>query len=139
MGSEATPGPAAWPEVVLLIVDDDLYARTMIAKQAQRIGIGKVVEADNGRTGLAAAEANRPHLVLCDLNMPEMDGAQFLAALRGHADPGLRAVPVIIVSAEASLPEGAIEAGAAPDGYMKKPVVFAALKSELARRFGIQG
>ena len=73
----------------------------------------------NGAQALAAIRRTLPDLVLTDVMMPEMDGSQLLAAIRG--DPALRTVPVVMLSARAgeeSRSEG-LEAGA--DDYLVKP------------------
>jgi signal transduction histidine kinase len=73
----------------------------------------------DGRAALTAARARRPDLVLADVMMPELDGFGLLRALR--ADPGMRTLPVILLSARAgeeSCVEG-LEAGA--DAYLVKP------------------
>ncbi|MDH3459353.1 MAG: response regulator, partial [Gemmatimonadota bacterium] len=57
-----------------------------------------VTEAANGRIALAELERNRPGLVLLDLVMPEMDGFEFLEAMREHT--ACAAVPVIVVTAK---------------------------------------
>ena len=88
--------------------------------------VGRVLEpryevelAENGVQALAAIRRARPDLLLADVMMPEMDGFQLLAALRG--DVSLRTLPVVMLSARAgeeSRSEG-IEAGA--DDYLVKP------------------
>jgi signal transduction histidine kinase len=73
----------------------------------------------DGQAALTAARACRPDLVLADVMMPELDGFGLLRALR--ADPGMRTLPVILLSARAgeeSCVEG-LEAGA--DAYLVKP------------------
>jgi CheY-like chemotaxis protein len=57
-----------------------------------------VVEAENGRVALERLEASAPSLVLLDLMMPEMDGFQFLEALRAQA--AWRSIPVVVVTAK---------------------------------------
>jgi CheY-like chemotaxis protein len=80
----------------------------------------KVLLAVNGQAGLALARQALPALILCDLQMPVLDGYQTLAALR--ADPNTAAIPVVAVTAF-SMPndrERVITAGF--DGYLSKPI-----------------
>ena len=58
----------------------------------------KVAEAENGRQGLTQLESSRPSLVLLDLMMPEMDGFEFLDALRSRAADGIP--PVVVITAK---------------------------------------
>ena len=80
----------------VLIVEDDEITR----QQWRRMLIGEscdVTEAENGRVALERLAQARPALVLLDLIMPEMDGFEFLVELRKK--PGLKAVPVVVVTA----------------------------------------
>jgi signal transduction histidine kinase/CheY-like chemotaxis protein len=80
----------------VLIVEDDETTRQMMRRML--VGEGwQVAEAENGRAALAAIEDAVPALILLDLMMPEMDGFEFLAALREV--PQHRDVPVVVVTA----------------------------------------
>ena len=81
----------------LLIVDDDPTTRELLHRTFSRDG-WQIVEAENGAVALEIARAQLPGLTLLDLMMPEMDGFEFLEALRKL--PGGDAVPVIIVTAK---------------------------------------
>jgi two-component system, chemotaxis family, chemotaxis protein CheY len=87
---EGTPGR-------VLIVDDDPATRLLCSINLQREGL-VVLEAADGRHGLAQARSERPDLVLTDVSMPRLDGFQLAEALRGHADT--REIPVIFLSGE---------------------------------------
>lgn len=85
----------------VLIADDSATMRGIIHRclQMGRIPLGKVFEAADGREALQIIAGNWVDLILTDINMPNMDGAQLLAAL--EEDPVLSSIPVIVVSAEA--------------------------------------
>ncbi|MDA2915934.1 response regulator [Nitrospinae bacterium AH_259_B05_G02_I21] len=80
-----------------------------------------VAEARDGQEGLEKARAVRPHLILLDLALPKMDGWE--VARRLKADPALKAIPIIALTAYAM--EGdearALEAGC--DAYVAKPIL----------------
>jgi HD-like signal output (HDOD) protein/CheY-like chemotaxis protein len=82
----------------ILIVDDTAIVRDPLAASLRLAGYETDVAA-NGREGLQRARAARPDLILLDTAMPEMDGLQVVMALR--ADPNLRQVPIILLSASA--------------------------------------
>ena len=111
-----TPGTAA-AAVPILVVDDNADLRDYIVNL---LGQHYAVEtAVDGLAALEAARLRKPALVLSDVMMPRLDGFGLLRALR--ADPVLRDVPVILLSARAgeeSTIEG-LEAGA--DDYLVKP------------------
>ncbi len=82
----------------VLVVDDDVDTvetmRDILEEEGHRVFCAR-----NGRDGLAVALRETPDLVLLDLNMPEMDGREFLAAARG--EPRLRDVVVVVLSGAA--------------------------------------
>jgi signal transduction histidine kinase/DNA-binding response OmpR family regulator len=115
LSDEPTPTPARRAHV--LVADDNAdmrdYVRRLLGQRYEVEVVG------DGQAALAAAERRRPDLVVSDVMMPRLDGFGLLAAIREK--PGLREVPVVLLSArageEARL-EG-LEAGA--DDYLAKP------------------
>jgi signal transduction histidine kinase/DNA-binding response OmpR family regulator len=81
----------------VLVVDDDAGVRQLLRRMLESEGY-TVAEAENGRVALARLEEVSPSLVLLDLMMPEMDGFEFVAALRGHARWG--ALPIVVITAK---------------------------------------
>ncbi|MCH2155913.1 MAG: response regulator [Opitutales bacterium] len=82
----------------VLTVDDSKAVR-MIVKKAFKTFDVNIVEAANGVEGLAAAAKEKPDLILLDVTMPVMDGVEMLTKLK--ADPDLKGIPVIMLTAEA--------------------------------------
>lgn len=103
----------------ILVIEDNLASRELATYLLSKRGHA-VDSAENGAQGLAMAERARPDLILCDLQMPEMDGYAFIARLRAHAQ--LAKVPVLTVTAF-SMPGDESKAIAAGfDGYLSKPI-----------------
>jgi EAL domain-containing protein (putative c-di-GMP-specific phosphodiesterase class I)/FixJ family two-component response regulator len=118
----------------VLIVDDEAFIRTLLRNSLMRLGAGEIREADNGKAGLAELQAFAPDLVLCDLNMPGMDGIEFLRLLAASA-PDL---PTLIVSGEDKRTlDGALRLakgyGLASVGVLAKPVEPERLAQAVAR------
>jgi signal transduction histidine kinase/DNA-binding response OmpR family regulator len=80
----------------VLLIEDDETTRTMMRRILDSYG-WQVFEADNGRSALDVIDEAAPNLILLDLMMPEMDGFEFLEALR-H-DPNHHGVAVVVVTA----------------------------------------
>jgi CheY-like chemotaxis protein len=100
----------------ILVADDDPSVRRLIELVLRKGGY-RLTLVTNGVRALAEIEAGPPNLVVCDLNMPEMDGFQLLTALK--ANPRLAHIPVIVVTAagqQADLEE-ALRLGAAQCVY----------------------
>ena len=88
----------------VLVVDDNRMMRGMVSRAVGMSGlsIGKLLEAADGAQALAVMRSEWTDLVLLDINMPVMDGEEFLSQVR--ADPALHATMVIVVSTESSQP-----------------------------------
>ena len=83
--------------IKILSVDDSRTIRLIVAK-AFRPYDCQICEATNGEEGLAAAAREKPDLIFLDVTMPVMDGVNMLAKLK--EDPDLKAIPVIMLTAE---------------------------------------
>jgi signal transduction histidine kinase/CheY-like chemotaxis protein len=112
----------------VLVVDDNAdvraYVRSILAPTYQ------VLEAGDGREGLATARAALPDLIVADVMMPEMDGLALGRALKG--DPMTDGIPVVLLTARAA-PEDQVagfETGA--DAYLVKPFEPAVLEAQVA-------
>ena len=118
---------AAAKPTILLIEDNELN-RDMLRRRLERRGY-VVAEAVDGLTGLAAARASPPDLVLMDLRLPDVDGREVTRRLR--SDPVTARVPVIALTAHAMEGdrEAALEAGC--DDYDTKPVDLARLVGKI--------
>ena len=80
----------------LLLVDDDEDTRARMAEAVARDG-WTVTEAEHGRAALARLVERRADVIVLDLMMPEMDGFEFVAELRGR--PEWRDIPIVVVTA----------------------------------------
>lgn len=120
----------------VLVVEDDADARSVLRHVLEKEG-WTVAEAGNGREGLAEVAASRPALVLLDLLMPEMDGFEFLEALRG--DPITSSVPVVVITGKTLTAEdrrrlnGGVERVLEKGGWDAAAVV-AQVRTVVARR-----
>ena len=105
----------------ILIVDDSVALRKILQRVIRNAGIdvGQIQEAGDGRAALECLETFKPDLVLSDINMPTMDGLEFLKKLRGCAN--WKDLPVIMISTEASRERvmESIELGAR--NFIRKP------------------
>lgn len=103
----------------ILIVDDSKAMRMIIQRTMKECEIGSysVVEACDGKDGLAKADEHNPDVILSDWNMPEMNGLEFLKALRESGNN----VPFGFITTECTddVREAAKEAGAL--FFMTKP------------------
>lgn len=84
----------------ILIVDDSATTRAMIKRTLvlAQVPIGQLYDAADGKDALDILGCLKVDIVLADLNMPNMTGAEMTRLMR--ADPNTRATPVIVISAE---------------------------------------
>ena len=80
----------------ILLIEDEAGIRMTVSLMLKAEGYD-ITAAENGRKGLEAAHHNAPDLILCDVNMPEMDGFQVLEELR--KEPALAVTPFIFLTA----------------------------------------
>ncbi len=118
---------------VVLLVDDDAAIRRAVGAGLELEGF-RVVRASGGRAALAANESVRPAVILLDLGMPDLDGLEVLAQLRGAGDD----VPVCVLSARDEVDDRVRGLQAGADDYVVKPFaieeVTARLHALLRRR-----
>lgn len=82
----------------ILVVDDNATMLTLLESSLERGGY-TVISAWNGETAIALAQEKKPHIIICDLMMPKMDGLTVLAALK--ALPDYEVPPFILLTAKA--------------------------------------
>ncbi|MFZ0742920.1 MAG: response regulator [Terracidiphilus sp.] len=118
-------------EVRALIVDDSSVMRKIVERSLRQAGLDLLVvhEAASGTEGLEMLRANQVDLILSDINMPSMDGLEFLRQLRAqNLAPG---VPVVMITTESSEEhvKQAIQSGA--QGYIRKPFTAEQVKERV--------
>jgi len=117
--------------LTVLIVDDSSVMRKIVERSLRQAGleISQVFEAGNGLEALAVLNRQKVNLVLCDINMPAMDGLDFVKQLPGVENA--KGVPVVMITTEGS--EGhvvqALSAGAR--GYIRKPFTADQVKEHI--------
>jgi two-component system chemotaxis response regulator CheY len=102
----------------ILTIDDSASIRQMVVMTLSAAGLD-VVEANNGADGYTKATSQTVHAVITDLNMPVMNGIEFIRKYRQH--PSSKGVPIILLTTESDeeLKRQAKEAGAT--GWIVKP------------------
>jgi two-component system chemotaxis response regulator CheY len=118
-------------EIRTLIVDDSSVMRKIVERTLRQAGLDPMIvhEAGSGTEGLDVLKAEKVDLILSDINMPSMDGLEFLRQIRDqNLAPG---VPVVMITTESSEEhvKQAIQAGAR--GYIRKPFTAEQVKERV--------
>jgi CheY-like chemotaxis protein/HPt (histidine-containing phosphotransfer) domain-containing protein len=115
-----------------LLVDDDPTNRWLGQRQLERLGFAVTI-AENGCDGLAAARAGAFDLIVTDLHMPGMDGVALTEGVRAAANPVLRALPVIGLTADTTAAQHARCKAAGMNSVEIKPLAGVRLAALVAR------
>lgn len=114
----------------ILVVEDSEDNREILRFILRSIGYG-VLEAANGEQAFEICKTRRPDLILMDLSMPVLDG--YGAARKIREIEGAGAVPIIAISAHATIDHRAKARALGFNDYLTKPIDFAHLEAVLHR------
>jgi two-component system chemotaxis response regulator CheY len=103
----------------ILVVDDSSTIRRMVIATLQAIPDVKFEEAGNGLEAIERLAVSSVHLMLLDLNMPDMHGMELLQFLRSH--PAYERLPVVILTTRGDDTSRAAALSAGATRYMTKP------------------
>jgi two-component system, chemotaxis family, chemotaxis protein CheY len=104
-----------------LIVDDSSVMRKIVERSLRQAGLDleKVLEAGNGAEALAVLGKEKVDLILCDINMPVMDGLEFVKQL--STLESAKGIPVVMITTEGSENHVVQALSAGARGYIRKP------------------
>ena len=119
----------------ILVVDDEPRNTRLLKLYLEQTNAYVVMEENDPKAALAAAEKFQPHLILLDVMMPGMDGGEL--ASRMQASPKLKGVPIVFLTA--AVTKGEVEAKGGQLGgfpFLAKPVVLSEVLACLKQHLG---
>lgn len=118
-------------ELSVLIVDDSAAIRGLLSKILTTSGlpIAEIVQASNGEEGLTQLESGKINLILSDINMPKMNGEDFVRHVR--ADARFKEIPVLIITTDGSVARVHRLRELGASGYIAKPFTPELVKSKV--------
>jgi two-component system chemotaxis response regulator CheY len=123
----------------ILVVDDDPTTRKVLSLYLKAKG-HEVATAENGLDALEKLGTQNVNLIMSDVNMPYMDGIEFVKNVRANSD--WSDIPILMVSTEADQEEQQLAFSAGANGYLIKPVTADMVNDkikELVRNIFAQG
>ncbi|UCD30886.1 MAG: chemotaxis response regulator CheY [Desulfobacterales bacterium] len=117
----------------VLIVDDFATMRRILRNILKQIGFTSISEADDGKSALKVLQKEKFDLILCDWNMPEMQGIDLLKEIR--SDDELKDLPFIMVTAEAQKDNIVAAVKAGVSNYIVKPFTAETVSEKLNKVF----
>jgi two-component system, sensor histidine kinase and response regulator len=123
----------------ILVIDDDAAIQSLTAKALQARGF-QALTAGDGREGLEIARKYLPDLIICDIQMPELDGYETLAALQ--RDPLTATIPFVFLTGLSDQTHVRFGMGLGADDYLTKPFtvneLMEAVNLRLAKKAAVQ-
>lgn len=123
----------------ILAIDDEEFARSFLGRVLEKLGVAGVVTAENGAEALVKLDTADPRidLVICDIEMPEMDGFEFVRKVRYGAVKGYKDVPIIMLTGkdtDRNVRKGRIHK---IEAFVVKPPEVDSLRGYICRALGI--
>ena len=118
-------------DLKFLIVDDFSTMRRIVRNLLKEAGHANADEAEDGVAALQKLKNGGFDFVVSDINMPNMNGFELLAAIR--ADAGLKNLPVLMITAEARKEDIVLAAQNGASGYIVKPFTKATLEEKVGK------
>ncbi|MEN4013318.1 MAG: response regulator [Bellilinea sp.] len=103
----------------ILYIEDNFDNRLLVRRLLEHEGY-IVFEAENAQQALEVLQANRPDLILMDINMPEIDGYMLTQKIKSNSQ--LRSIPIIALTANVMRGDKERTLSAGCDGYIEKPI-----------------
>jgi two-component system cell cycle response regulator DivK len=121
-------------ELILIIEDNEKNRK--LARDVLQVKGYQTIESETAEDGLKLAAEKSPALILMDIQLPGMDGITALKQLR--ADPQMKNIPVIAITASAMTHNRTTMLAEGFDGYQTKPISLKDFLAEVARVLGTQ-
>ena len=118
-------------EIKVMVVDDFATMRHIVKGALKQLGFKNIIEAEDGATALEELKKEKVGLILCDWNMPKMNGLDLLKSIR--KDDNLKEIPFIMVTAEGQKNNVVQAVQAGVNNYMIKPFTPDTLKEKIRK------
>ena len=104
----------------ILVVEDSPTMRQLISFAMKRVQSAHVIEATDGVDALKKLSSDKVDLILCDINMPVMDGLKLVSLVRGN--PAFKDIPIIMVTTEGAEEDRKRAIAIGANAYLPKPI-----------------
>jgi two-component system, chemotaxis family, chemotaxis protein CheY len=119
---------------VVLLVEDDEQSRALLIRALKSLGFTRIIEAEDGQSGLKKLYLNKVNLIICDWRMPGMNGLEFYKA--AEKDNLLKDISFLMVSAENEKEKVIVALKAGIKDYMVKPINVDLLEQKIESLLG---
>jgi two-component system, chemotaxis family, chemotaxis protein CheY len=121
-----------------LIIDDSSVMRKIVERSLRQAGVDleKVWEASNGAEALISLQSNAVDIILCDINMPVMDGMEFVRQV--STVKSARGIPIVMITTEGSESHVVEALSSGARGYIRKPFTPDQVKEHVLPLLGMK-
>ena len=120
-------------DISILIIDDHASTRDLIKAILRSSGFNRVMQAENGRLGIDIVQKEKVQLIICDWNMPVLNGLETLKFIK--EDARYKDIPFIMLTAEAYTDSLKAAIAAGVSDYIAKPFTAETLLNKIASVF----
>ena len=126
-------------QVNLMLIDDDPVSLDFVGRLLQQMGINNVVTAENGAQALDifGVDATLFDVVICDIEMPELDGFEFVRRIRFGTIPKYRDIPILLLTGQSTDDIAKRARMHKIDGFIFKPPTANGLKNKICQVLGL--
>jgi len=125
-----------YSSIQILIVEDNKVNQLLVKNMLKKFGFTQFDCAENGKTALEILKKNSYHLILMDIQMPEMDGYEITSEIRKNFPPPVCHTPIIALTADASEKEKMRARESGMNDYVVKPYTPEELFTTMSRHIG---
>lgn len=123
-----------YKDKVVLLIEDDEQSRALLIRALNSLGFVRIIEAENGQSGLKKLYLNKVNLIICDWRMPGMNGLEFYKA--AEKDNLIQDISFLMVSAENEKEKVILAFKAGIKEYMVKPIDVDLLEQKIEKLLG---
>ena len=125
--------------LTVMVVDDQAFMRRFVTSTLETIGVGHVITAESGTDALTqlAETDGAVDLVICDIEMPEMTGYEFVGNVRYPTVSRFKDVPVLILTGHDTEPNMQEARKHGIDGFLVKPPTIELLRAHIRSILGL--
>jgi len=116
--------PVDFKSLSVLVIDDEVFMRQLIIRVLNELGTNQITSAKDGDEGLAkvAEVGSSLDIILCDLEMPEMNGFEFVRQLRSSKHVPNPNIPVLIITGHSDQENIKEAVNSGINGFLVKPI-----------------
>lgn len=121
----------------ILVVDDDMSTRSLLVRALSSAGYS-CRQSENGLVAWDEMHSNPPNLVLLDLEMPDLDGAELVRRLRADPDSAIAQIPTIMLTGHSDVQSEVLCLEAGADDFVTKPINLTVLRARIETHLRIR-